>query len=286
MDSNNKNNQIIQKSADPSLASKSPGTNYLIFAGITFIVFLVSGLGGYILGKRSSNFQRLDGKKVEPSPIAKPADKKYPNLPLDFEYKDNDVCSVKFALPPQKEPYYIQEEKNTTSSGNEFREVGFWKIDGSLYPKLLTKFPYAEKHYRFASAIYGVETAASDYIPAMVAVSCIGNGLYDDNQSMLKALRSRLDEYNNKPIPQFTQEPVNYEIEQVIETERWGWKVLDLLVSETWKDTPSSKPFVTQNRYTMFVTPKYIYEVEIFSMTRDQFVKETAQKIFDNLLFY
>jgi hypothetical protein len=48
---------------------------------------------------------------------------------------------------------------------------------------------------------------------------------------------------------------------------------------------PGGQPITNSIEYTMFTTPKYIYEVRVMGATDNSFVKETARKIFDNLQF-
>lgn len=70
-------------------------------------------------------------------------------------------------------------------------------------------------------------------------------------------------------------QPATYKIKNSVPLSRWGEDVIDLVVTEG----------IVDNKYTIFVTPQNIYEVKVFGNTNNDFVKETAQKIFNNLLF-
>ena len=78
--------------------------------------------------------------------------------------------------------------------------------------------------------------------------------------------------------------PSAYAIKQVNEVSRWNHRVYDLNLLEYFASRGNS-PVTDPIQHTVFVTPKFICEVEIQGSTTTSFVKETAQKIFDNLVF-
>ena len=123
--------------------------------------------------------------------------------------------------------------------------------------------------------MYASTEEASGYISQAVIVSCIPNsGRYTDNSALNVSLSAELDKYNASTGEKGMQAST-YKIKSKNSLMRWGKSVLDLVVTENTADV----------KYTIFVTPQYVYEIKVFGGTSDSFVKETAQKIFDGLSF-
>lgn len=278
-----------------SVAPEKPKTNYLLIGGIVLACFVVFGFGGYYLGKQSSTYQsNLNNTQNQLSPTASPesnspttapTNQQDSKLPSGWSYKDNGECEVKFAIPPKTEPYYIPYDPNRKPSVTDDAKSGrFWDFPrGAAYPNLLSKFPNGYENHKQAIAGYATADEASGYVSSAVSVSCIPNGGNLNNQSMLNTLKSKLQEYNQETGEKGMQAD-SYMIQSIKETNRWGHVVLDLTVSEYFKNS-GGQPFTDPVQYTIFTTPKYIYEIKIFGASENSFVKETANKIFDNLSF-
>lgn len=239
--------------------------NYFVIFGAILICSVLSAFGGYYFGKQPTSALPINQLKYY-----------YFNL-SGWSYK-SDACGVRFPIPPKEKPYY---QEGSGESWNFFSP-------SSSYPVLLSKLlannrEYIEGTHKQAETVYGAEGKASGYIgettvSEAVAVSCFNNFGKVDNQGMLSLLSSSVEEYNQQDhldlLSRITGSEVpKYIVESTKEVERWGRKVVDVVVNG--------------DKYTMFASPQYIYEIKIFSATADidNFVKETAQKIFDNLLF-
>ncbi len=293
---NQNSQQIGQNPVNQSPVSlEQPKMNYLLIGGVVLACFVVFGFGGYYLGKQSSIYQpNLNNTQNQISPTATPesnipttapTNQQISTLPSGWSYKDNGECAVKFAIPPKTKPYYMPYDPNRQPSVTDDTGSGrFWDFPrGVAYPNLLSKFPNGYENHKQAIAWHATADEASGYVSSAVSVSCIPNGSNFNNQNMLNTLKSKLQEYNQE-IGEENMQADSYTIQSSKETNRWGHAVLDLTVSEYFKNY-GGQPFTNSVRYTMFSTPKYIYEINIFGESENSFVKETANKIFDNLSF-
>lgn len=266
---------------------EGPKANYFIIGGIILACFVVFGLGGYILGKRSSTYQsNLNNFTSESNPTAVPesstpttvpTNQQVDNLPPGWSYEENGECGVKFAIPPKQIPYYYPVDVNRSPSVNEKQVSGrFWNFPrGSASPDLLSKVLIPPQKYKQAITMYASGKEGGGYIYQAVAVSCISNNKrFADNNALIESLTTELDKYN-KLTGEKGMGASTYTIKNNTPTIRWGKSVVDLTVTEDTNDV----------RYTMFVTLQYIYEIKVFGAASDSFVKETARKIFDNLVF-
>lgn len=262
----------------------TPKINYLMIGGVALVCSLIFGLGGYYLGKQSSNSQCVENE-VQTNPTAIPDQNSPTNtpasqisaLPTGWSYKDNKECGVKFAIPPKEAPYYYPLDVNRQPSVTSEQGSGrFWDFPrGGTYPNLLTKFPNGYDQHKQAITMFTSPDGASGYISQAVAVSCIpNNGRFANNTALVSSLTTELEKYNNQTGEERMQAST-YKINSNTPATKWGKNVVNLVVSED----------ATNVAYTMFVTPQYVYEIKIFGATGDSFVKDTAKKIFDNLIF-
>ena len=297
MNAGNQNAQQIGQNPvnQPVMTPEKPKTNYLLIGGIVLTCFVVFGFGGYYLGKQSLTYQStLDNSQNQLGPTATPepnsptmsaTNQPVSTLPSGWSYKDNGECGVKFAIPPKTEPYYIPYDPNRQPSVTDDAGSGrFWDFPrGAFYPNILSKFPNGYENHKQAIAWYANTGGGSGYVSSAVSVSCIPNRNNFNNQTMLSNLKTRLQEYNQETGEKGMQAD-SYTIQSSKETSRWGNAVLDLTVSEYFKNS-GSQLFTNSVQYTMFTTPKFIYEIKVFGESENSFIKETATKIFNNLLF-
>lgn len=297
MNVGNQNTQKIDQNPvnQSTVLSEKLKMNYLLIGGVVLACFVVFGFGGYYLGKQSSTYQpNLDNTQnqlnptVTPesnNPTISPTNQLVSTLPSGWSYKDNGECGVEFAIPPKADPYYKPYDPNRQPSVTDDTGSGrFWDFPrGGVYPNLLSKFQNGYEQHKQANTMYAAEQEASGYVSSAVSVSCILNEGNLNNQNMLSTLKTRLQEYNQETGEKGMQAD-SYTIQTSKETNRWGHTVLDLAVSEYFKNS-GGQPFTNSVQYTMFTTPKYIYEIKVFGASENSFVKETATKIFDNFLF-
>lgn len=286
---NQNTQQIGQNSVNqPSTTPEKQKINYLAIGGLILAGFVVIGFGGYYLGKQpstsqenSNNIQGQANPAATPEtsiPTAFPTDvQQVASLPSGWGYKDNGECGVKFAIPPKEIPYYYPVDPNRQPSvTNEQGSGRFWNFPrGGSYPNVLSKILLPNQEYKEATTMFASPEEASGYISQAVAVSCIpNNGRFANNSALTTSLAAEIDKYN-KSTGEKGMQASTYTIRSNTPKTRWNRNVMDLIATEDTTDVS----------YTMFVTPKYIYEVKVFGATSDSFVKDTAKKIFDYLVF-
>lgn len=289
MNVGNQNAQQIGQNpvSQPVLTLVKPKTNYLALGGVVLACFVLFGFGGYYLGKLSSNSQQYinnEQSQLTPTatlesntPTATPTSQQINSLPTGWSYKNNNECGVKFAIPPKETPYYYPTDANRQPSvTNEQGSGRFWNFPrGGSYPNLLSKLLLTNQEYKQAITMFASPDEASGYISQAVAVSCIpNNARFANNSALISTLTAEIDKYN-KSTGEKGMQASTYKIKSNTPTTRWTKGVVDLTITEESTDI----------LYTMFVTPQYVYEVEIFGATSDTFVRDTAKEIFDNLSF-
>lgn len=243
----------------PTQNNSSTKNSWFVPVLITFLLTaFIFGYVGYVKGLKMQ-------KTVQPSTKVMPENKS--SLPLEWTYKSNGECGVQFGIPPRKSPYTTE---------NPGYPENFWDFPrGGSYPNLLSKLLLGNEEYKQASTMYVSEIDAGDVIPQAVVVSCIkNNNRFADNSQLISTLQLQLKNFNNIK-GEKGMEPSAYIIENNQTVNRWGVQAIDLIVDEDGRKIP----------YTIFVTPDYIYEINVFGNTNDQFVIETAKKIFENLKF-
>lgn len=274
-----------------------PKINLPIIISIIFVIVLV-GLVSYYLGtKKNQSTTKIIQERTSTTLVVSnnPTQKNIPSitpsvqpvttLPIGWIYKSNGKCGVKFPIPPKEKPYYISVDSNRQPSLNIYDDIGrFWDFPrGGVYPNLLSKLITDHQEHKQAAAMYATIEEASGYISSAVVVSCIPNSNNLTNLTMLDLLQNKLQSFNNIAEKK-EMEASAYVINSFSEVNRWNKKVYDLSVSEYYPNS-GGKLIINVAQYTMFTTPKYIYEVRVIGATENMFVKETARKIFDNLLF-
>lgn len=211
------------------------------------------------------------------------------SLPSGWEYKlsqqqNNANDCVKFALPPMDEPYIYTLNENRQPSVTEDKGSGrFWYLGGGAYPNLLSKILGKGQEYKQTMAIFATEMEGSGYMSQAVEVSCVGNLGKMDNTTLLSNLKTNIEDFN-KSTGEKGMEANKYNIQTSKNVNRWGKSVVDLTVSEYFENS-GGQPYTNSVNYTILATPQFLYEVRVFGASNDAFVKETSQKIFDNLLF-
>lgn len=268
---------------------------YPLIIGACLVGLVVVGVGGYYLGQQSSkpsseptnDLVAITQLSSSPSPVLlltspSPATTTVAtnSLPEGWKYtlsqqKNNANECVKIALPPMKPPYVYTLDENRAPSVTEDKGSGrFWYLGGATYPNLLSKIGGADLAYTQNMAIFATEIEASGYISQAVAVTCMPNTASKDNSGLIWDLDDAISQYNNSTREK-SMEPLKYTLKITTPTKRWGKDVIDYTVDADGQES----------KYTLFATPQYIYEIKIIGGSPDTFVKETAQKIFDNLNF-
>lgn len=283
----------------PNQPVSTPITNqkgfFPIIIGVIILV-LVVGAGAYYLGQQSSKkTQSSEQQQTITNPTTAPTQpssstntvttEPATSLPSGWTYKSNGECAVKFAIPPKQAPYYqVPDPNRQPSVTNDEGSGRFWDFPrGAVYPNLLSKFPNGYDGHKQVPTMYASAEEASGYVSSAVIVSCLPNSGNLTNATMLNTLKTKLQEYNQEGGEKGMQAST-YTIKTSNEVNRWNQKVYDLVVAENFAN-PGGQPITNNVEYTMFTTPKFIYEVRVMGATENAFVKETAKKIFDNLRF-
>ncbi len=106
-------------------------------------------------------------------------------------------------------------------------------------------------------------------------MSCsANNGQFANNTDLVSKLTTAINKHNQSTAEK-GMEANTYTITTQKISERWSQQVIDLTVQEDSRLA----------QYTIFVTPKYIYEVKLFGDSDDSFIKQTGKQIFDLLQF-
>lgn len=245
---------------------------------IAVLVIIAFLIGGYFIYQSKSTSPSQQAINPTPTSTNKVINNHEDStLPKDWNYKEYTDCSVVFLIPPKKDPYYDPQDNQ-----NQGR---FWDFPrGSIWPNMLSKFSSEYGQYKQANAWYAAEEEASGQVASAVSVSCIENINKIDNQALIAELRKGLEKYNKNDVN--TMEADEFTIKSSKEVTRWGKQVVDLTMSEYFQNS-GGEPFTNTVEYTVFTTPKFIYEVRIFKSlaVNKNFINETAQKIFENLIF-
>lgn len=275
-----------------TMQSENKKSHLGIVVGMLALAALFGSLGYYLGTQSSEKQQMIVDMQVLPSatpmtePTAIPQDDEYvSNLPMGWTYKSSEKCNVDFAIPPKQEPYYYPSDPNVRSGVTGEQGSGrFWDFPrGSSYPHLLSKLPsWDDTNFDIqAMAAFASPEEASGYVSQAVAVSCIpNNGQFATNAELITSLELQLNEYNTSTEEKGGMQPATYTIKANQPTQRWGQDVVDLVVAAGDSGENSS-----ESTYTMFVTPKNIYEIRVFGATEDDFVIQTGKQIFENLRF-
>lgn len=205
----------------------------------------------------------------------------------EWSVVSDNKCGVKFTIPPKKEPYFYPKDINHEPSiTNDIGSGRFWDFPrGVIYAEMLSQILNDGPEYQQEIASFSAKEETSGYISQSVAVSCLpNNGRISDNNSLISELTKSLEKYNSS-IEKSPMLPESYKIEKTISVSRWQNDVVDLVVAKTFPGSGGYPSYTELNNYTMFVTPKYVYEVVKTGQSADPFVIETGQKIFDNLVF-
>lgn len=281
-----------QPHVEPAKSSNPKGL-LISLVVLEIITLLVAGYFGYQynqLKKQTTTMELTSTSTVNtPFTTTDPSVGQIASLPSGWEYKlsqqqNNANDCVKFALPPMVEPYVYMLNENRQPSVTEDKGSGrFWYIGGGAYPNLLSKILAKGQEYKQTMAIFATEMEASGYISQAVEVSCVDNLKKIDNTTLLKNLETNLAEFN-KSAGEKGMEANRYTILTSKNNNRWGKNVVDLTISEYFENS-GGQPYTNSVDYTILATPQFLYEVRVLGASNDTFVKETAQKIFNSLLF-
>ncbi len=250
----------------PVPTSKTP---WILIFLIVFLAGVASYFGFQTYQLRQEINKQTDDNSSDteivvfsPSPLDSPQPSTA-TLPSGWKYTTADSCDVSFAIPPKQKPYL-----GATDSR-------FWDFPrGATYPNMLAKVVSYES-IKQAVTMYGSTEEASGYIAQSVSVSCsANNGQFANNTDLVSKLTTAINKHNQSTAEK-GMEANTYTITTQKISERWSQQVIDLTVQEDSRLA----------QYTIFVTPKYIYEVKLFGDSDDSFIKQTGKQIFDLLQF-
>ncbi len=263
----------------------SPKQRYILAVLIGVIALcIVVGSGGYYLGRKNQNNRPVIVSSLAPTSIqisltpTKPAEESTPTMLPDWKYETDSECGVTMPIPPAESPYI------TSSIGEHDMDAGhIWILThAGAYPELIAKVADTYESIHTYAAMFGStkRSLGSGYISSMVTVHCAPNSNGYNNDQLVTVLKEKLNEYNKIPHQsEHGKQPDRYVLTSVIDGKRWGQNVVDIQFDEV-SDTGEK---VSKNN-TMFSTPTHIYQINIDGQSQNSFIKETAQKIFENLL--
>jgi len=245
---------LMSKPTPVSLSSK---VNYFIIGGLILVCSSLSAFGGYYFGKQSNKNEQTY-LQPSPSPIVTPSSLSTNTLPIGWSYKSG-TCDVKFPIPPKEKPYYQPYDPNRTPSVTEDEGSGrYWQF--RVGANSLFQFTNLE------TAMFANDEEASGYISGAVNVYCVENNDKYDSKQLLNQLNFFLVEGQGK-----------IKIKSANKTTKWN--------AETYELSFEGGMFNSDQKYYLLATPSNWYLITTVSMSNTKLVQDTAQKIFDNLLF-
>lgn len=227
------------------------------------IGFLIAGglFAAYTLGTKTGS-TTTQTNDVSPAPSLMTVTTPLPEadtLPEKWSLQKSSNCNIAIPLPPKEAPYITP---NTTQS--EMDSGAFWQIEErdnsadsqSLFKKSISTF------YRNPNAL------GSGYIAGIVSVQCSTNTSGLSTDDLFKSYENWFNSLGNSDIVQISNKRVST---------KWGRSV--------WEVYHKGGMYDELNPQYFFATPTHIYSINQTSMSQDSFVKETTNKIFENLTF-
>ncbi len=253
-----------------------PKSFYVICLCIIAVVFYMTRDQPRMAGSTSeSSSTATISVSPSTSAVAPSVGADLPKTADGWVYTHSNDCGVSVAVLP----------KNLSSANQKDTGIDrYWNFPrGSVYPNMLSKIFEVGQSYQTTAAMYVSDTDASGEIPSAVAISCIPNTNNYTNKTLLDAIFKNISAYNLKGSGE-TMEALTYRISSYYFQTHWNVPTVDLTVSEYFPN-PGGKAVTNTQKYTIFATPKMLYEVRILGTTKDTLVQDTAKKIFDSLVF-
>lgn len=189
-------------------------------------------------------------------------------IPDGWVKRESANCGVQFTIPSQE--YEIDNDMYSW----ELRD----NVSSSLMLSMSTNW---SNNLEKAEALFISESnLGSGYTPYLVGVRCTGNEDSLENNEYLDAIEGYLEEYNNATYDKGMRAD-QYSIENSLIVQRWGLEVLDLDINVM----NSTQEVVDTIQLTVFATPEYLFEVEIYHDMENESVATDANKIFEYLEF-
>lgn len=247
--------------------TKKSGNFKLI--SVLILLVLIIGMVGYFLASKFLNSSipgNSDSNFPPENPIntnsanagLPPSENKNVNIPEDWTVYKSSVCYVDIPLPPQKEPYIVPDNPETTPGVND--EGGYWKLQeysnqsGIVFVDGVT-------------AVFGNPDApGSGYVAGIVQVRCAEN----ESNITTDTLLQRYVEY-------FKSDTQGLTLKKKGNTVMWG-KNVEVLTVE-------GGMYEEGNEEYLFATDTHIYLISKRSMSTNELIRETTDKIFENLVF-
>lgn len=266
MDINNiaPDNNPEQVTLESSSDSQQNGY-FLPIIGVIVLV-LVVGAGAYYLSTRKSNNSADPASTITPpagnfsSPTPPQPDNKQAQLPADWTLKKDPSCAVSFPLPPKKEPYYFPFDESVTHNPTKDEGSGrFW-----YYQSYGNGGMFLFKNDA-GVILLNPDQAGSGFLPASIQVMCSSNTARYNTSSLVSALEQELG-----------KEETSLKIASKNTVNLWGHEVIVAKIEGG---------MFTDDLNYLFATDKNIYLVRKIVMSETSIVKETAEQIFNNLVF-
>lgn len=273
---------LQSQSTPPQLPLQTSSKQRYVLTVLIGVIALsiVVGSGGYYLGRKNQNSIPVLVLSQAPTSIqisltpTKPAYKSAPAMLPDWKYETDSECGVTMPIPPDKPPYITSA---TPSIGESALDADLhWTFTHSRSSlEFLSMVTDTPEYNSLNSVMFATKSNTYSGYQLGVMVSCVPNKNNYDNAQLIAALKEKLNEYNKRK----DTEGSKYSITSIMNVNRWGQNVIDVQIDLSDDTGKSSK------NYTMFSTPTHIYQIHISGQSKKPFIKETAQKIFDNLSF-
>lgn len=269
--------------------TQSFSKNLLISTVLVVGGLLIGGLVGYFLGAAQGYKEVYQQNNQVIQPTSTPLNTQIPqptfaaNLGTDWATLPSKYCGVKFFLPPKKEPYlhdlnidtkakitkypeyadYYLSDQRTAEQKEE--DTQYWQIrEGRVnidgYSPGGTIFDY------WTSAMFVAPIEASGGIAGAVYVACSPN----------------TGSYDAKTLSETFAKNAGFSIKNTRSATMWGKTVA--IVNLEGSDESIGVGYSSSQDNYFVVTNRYIYFIE-GPIYLNQFIKQTAQKILDNLQF-
>lgn len=234
----------------------------ILVVGIVIGLLIASGLfGAYYFGTQQSKFN-IQTPQESATETAKQTSSSFPtpestnNIPGNWTTKKSTLCNVSLPRPPKEAPYI------TLGSLNE-------NMDGGAFWQFSENDKYSDDMFTYSVSVFyeNPEALGSGYVAGSVQITCSQNkdGLTTD--TLLAA-------YEKKFTDGVYQ---GFKIKSKKEVNKWGKRV--------WEIKHTGGMFDENNPTYYFATPNHIYSVNRVALSQNNFVKETTEKIFNNLQF-
>lgn len=253
------NNQSAPQLPQQPVSVATPAKSHFLPMLIGGILLLIVGAAsGYFIASSSSTTptpQPTVALSPTTMPISVAPTTTTNDLPTDWTTKTSSTCKVTLSIPPKKAPYYIP--KTTQGINDEGR---YWLFEerantgDALFTHLVNAY------------MGNPSELGNDYLSGSVNVLCGPNTSNYTTSSLVTAYEKRYTDGTYSGLTIKEKETVSL----------WNKDVTKLIIAGGMFDEYPSY---------LFATPTHVYMITTLSKSENPFVKQTTQKVFENLKF-